>query len=318
MIVTNRFGMSECWMHAYRNLQYDQLGWRSVTTLIAPPRSKILQERHDADITVDITDLMWLIVGSGAHEILARTSVAGIINEQRFILNHKGREISMKPDWLERLSPEYVAKHHHAMIGKVCYRLDDFKFTTVWAAQKALSEGGRIEYEAQLNLYRFGLMKQCGFNVVELGIQAALRDWNYSDCHVKKLYNLPPAVSIPIPLWTPEKAEAYLDERIAIYDAAEKLPDADLPVCTEQERWATPSVWAVKKMGSKSALPGAKAFSTKEEAEAFRRKRKDASECEVQFRPGNSPRCNPRFCYAAPFCNVRHRFIPRSADDTEG
>jgi hypothetical protein len=59
------------------------------------------------------------------------------------------------------------------------------------------------------------------------------RDWTAS----KYEGTIRPVEPIEIPLIEPERVEAYMRERIALYTAAEMCDDAGLPECSRDETW---------------------------------------------------------------------------------
>lgn len=86
-----------------------------------------------------------------------------------------------------------------------------------------------------------------------------------------------------MPLWSREEALRYVQERVRLHRAAlcEDVP----PICTPDERWATPTTYAVMKQGRKSAL---KVCQSRKEAQEWMR---DNGGEWVQERSGEDKRC---------------------------
>ncbi|MDX2241108.1 MAG: PD-(D/E)XK nuclease family protein, partial [Leptolyngbyaceae cyanobacterium bins.302] len=111
--------------------------------------------------------------------------------------------------------------------------IQDYKFTSAWTVAAAKKEG-KIEWERQLNVYRFLLQQDKSLNfaaVRQLQIVAMLRD--YGPRHVSE--GLKPVEVLDVPLWEDEQVETYIKERVALHRAAmgKEIP----PQCTPEERW---------------------------------------------------------------------------------
>jgi hypothetical protein len=64
-----------------------------------------------------------------------------------------------------------------------------------------------------------------------------------------KSYPAAPITIIPIELWDDEKQDQYIAGRVKLHQDAEyeRLTGGSLPFCSDLERWARPSTWAVEK-----------------------------------------------------------------------
>ena len=176
--------------------------------------------------------------------------------------------------------------------------LIDWKFTSVWAVLLGL----KPEWEAQLNVYRH-LYLEAGFPVYYLEIWAVLRDWNRSSYRRDpKRYPPIPFQVVPVPIWSDDKLDKYLTERVTAHKTAEALPADELPPCTPEERWARPDTWAVMREGRKTAV---RVKDNQKDAEVMveaENKKPKTKKHRVEFRPGASVRCRD-YCEVAPFCN---------------
>lgn len=299
--ITNNKGMSKSLYDAIVSISsdYDKVGWMSVTTLIDAPRSKILEQRHADDIIEDASDLIWSFIGSLGHLIAERNASVGAMAEQRFIEEVAGKPISFKPDLLtkDESRPGY-------------WVLDDFKVTSVYVLKDAVNSGKvKKEWERQLNVYSY-LLSIVGIKVSKIQLQIIGRDWRQSE--LMREHNYPPSQFHvqPVRQWDNKEAEQYLIERIELFKACEKLADDELPECTQEQRWADPDRWAICKAGGKvgmqgykKALPKASKFLSRSEAAQFMAQRKDYADLEIEYRRGESRRCERGYCNAAPFCN---------------
>jgi len=64
-----------------------------------------------------------------------------------------------------------------------------------------------------------------------------LRDWAKRDAAKKADYPQVQIVTQPLELWSLDKAEAYVRERVLIHQKARAGKDEEMPKCTNEERW---------------------------------------------------------------------------------
>ncbi|MFR3452255.1 MAG: hypothetical protein ACLTSX_12615 [Collinsella sp.] len=99
-----------------------------------------------------------------------------------------------------------------------------------------------------------------------------------------------------------EKCGEWLAKRFEEIEAAEKLPDDQLPMCTESERWHRADKWAVMKEGRKSAI---RLFDSEDEAKA-RTGAVRAPTARASSTSSTAPREDPKcmdYCSACQFCD---------------
>lgn len=310
MKITNKFGISHAWVHAAQTMleQYDAVGWRSVTSLIGPPQISELRRRHDHEMEQDVSDMIWLVLGSAVHTILEMASdkEKNVVTEQRMIVPILGKQISFKADRIEQLPTTPTT-----------WEIVDYKITKVFSWKK----GPNFDYEAQNNLYRY-LYGKVGFVCTKGSLELLLKDWSLMELK-KEGREYPPreVMRVPLDAWPDKEVEAYLHRRIEAHSAAEQLADEDLPECTEDERWAKPTTFAIKKIKdgkmADKAVPGTAGIRTRSEAESWidsaKADGKDKG-CSyvIEERKGESLRCE-RYCPCRPFC----RQYPRIACDID-
>lgn len=276
MRVTNKLNLPDAFLQAVLNDTYSP-GSSDITTtqLISSPRMVQLKKRHDDKIVVDVADRIWLLFGSANHEILDRSETRAL-TEQRVYINVAGWKIGCQFDRL--------------LLAQGL--LQDYKVTSVWSVMN----GHKPEWEQQLNVMAHALRLNW-YDIAKLQIVAILRDYRRGEALQNKDYPPHQVHVIDIPLWTPEQAQAYIEERIRLHQEAAKLADDKLPDCSPEERWLRGEKWAVKKEGAKRAT---RTFPTEAEA---------ASDCAdrgagyvVEYRQGESLRC-AEFCECSGFCS---------------
>lgn len=272
MKITNYYGLPQALVDAVRNDPYDNGGaWRSVTQLISPPRLVVLRKRHDHEIEEDVSDRLWALYGQIVHDILARANTEDLV-EERLSCEVRGKLISGGFDVMQ------LSKG----------RLSDWKFSTVY---KAI--GNSEDWISQVNLLVL-LFRKKGIEVREAEIILLMRDHMKSKARRGGVYPPHGVQRIPVPLWSIDEAEHYLDLRVQLHLKAEER----LPQCSGRERWAKPTIYAVMRQGRKTAVRGGV---QKDKAEAEKIVALNTKHY-LEVRAGESTRCID-FCSAAPFCS---------------
>jgi len=302
MLYTNRFNLPPPVVKALSTDDYEKHGDYSVTELINPPRLSFLKRRHAHEITVDVMSHLWSMRGRAMHYIMSMAKVPGALVEQRFIMPFKGIQVSMQPDYI------YPYKDKE-------FELLDFKDTSVYA----IKDGVKEEWIKQDNIYRKGFGFQ-GHNITSMKNVVILKDWSYTDCHIKKTYKYPNAEVqiVDVPIWPEEQVDRFLTERITLFESCKMLPDNQLPECSIYERWGTLDTFAVVKLNKEgkegNAVRGGTKFKTRVEAEAFQEERWKKAEdnksksikrndTTIQYREGEPTKRCERYCEAKAFCS---------------
>ncbi len=293
MQYTNRYSLPEPLVSAIKKDPYTRAGNISVTDLIKAPQIRYLERKHQDEITVDVSDEIYLLLGSAVHEILSRAGDDNAIHEKRLSVKVHGWEVTGITD---RYEPESGT-------------LIDAKVTSVYS----FLLGEKPEWTAQLNCYA-ALWRTHGYKVKGLRILAILRDWTKRRALSESDYPAVPALMKDIPLWSQEKAVQYIKQRVSLHQRAEKW--AEYPDCTDEDRWARPATWAVKKKGNKRAK---KVFHDEEAADSWAKMMNDCSQYSfiVETRPGMSVRCEQGYCKVANWCPQFKKDSIESGQETE-
>ena len=263
----------------------------SATKLIKPARISLLEDRHDSEIEVDVADCLASLDGTAMHAILekAEENVAGskALLEHRMVIDIDGMTVGLKPD---RLVPT-VSKQE-------TWRLEDWKRcgTREWGVID--SRGPKMEWTQQGNIYRLGAYMTLKIDIVEIRFCMFFKDWHQVET-CKHGYPSKAIKEVQIPLWDLQSTRQYLGERVAVYRQAEKMSDADLPLCTPHEKWARPELFKVMKPGAKRAIASKTSFT---DAEKFRLSKKKPNDYQIKRFPGEDVRCQ-NWCRAKPFCS---------------
>jgi hypothetical protein len=286
MRFTNKTGLPEPIVNAITADNYSKGDSnRSVTTLIDSPRVRILRKENENTLVEDVCDRVWSVLGTAVHNIFEAATPSGHIAEERLYHEVDGWVISGAID-LQKLE------------GDTSFTLTDYKCTSVWAVIY-----GKIEWVEQLNAYAWLVRQARKTTVGKLQIVTVLRDWSTRDANNKgSSYPQAPLVIIPVPVWSDAEQDAYMEERIRIHSDAEfeRLTGGDLPLCTDKERWAKPSKYAVKKTANVRAL---RVFDTMDAAQKYFKEKDLDEKHSIEVRKGEYSRCIGNYCLVAGVCD---------------
>lgn len=288
MKLTNKYGLPEPVVKALTRNEYTKGDSnRSITQIIDSPRVRILRQENWENLEEDVSEKMWAVLGSAAHKMFEDTGDENHLTEERLFTDVEGWVISGAID-VQKIEPDGVT-------------IMDYKTTSVWSVIL-----GKKEWEYQLNCYAYLVRQSKGLKVKSLKVIAILRDWRAKDAETKDDYPRAPIVEIDIPMWTDKEQDAYVNERVELHQNAEfdRLIGSELPDCSDAERWAKPSIWAVKKTGNKRAI---KLYDKEAEARADLQPGQ-----EIEFRPGESTRCVNNWCRVNAFCSQYKKYLDDS------
>lgn len=278
MKITNKFGVPET-LVALASREYYSKGKAeySVTELMSPVRVRRLQERYKDDIERDVSEMLWSLMGSALHVVMERGQLDDHIQEERIFAQIDGITISGAIDVQQQTEGGVV--------------IIDYKFTSAWSVMNDKSD-----WTTQLNIYKWLVETQKNQKVVGLKICALIRDYNRRD--YREGYPQAPIVMVNIPMWSNSDAEIYIRQRIEAHEES-KFAAAlgqDINLCSDEERWASETTYAVRREGRKTAI---RVFKSLDEAQEIAEKEKGY----VETRPGEPRRCVGNFCGVAKWCS---------------
>ena len=284
MKITNVHGVPDQFIRVAKNNKYSRgEADISVTTLIDSPRINLLNKINAHEITKDVTDMTFSMMGTAVHKMLEET-------EEKPNEVYEERLFQDVYDWT--LSGAIDVQRYEAN-GSIS--IMDYKVCTAWAVMN-----DKPEWENQLNCYAW-LVAKCKQRPVEsLQIVAIIRDFNRRKSQRESDYPDANIQVIDIPIWDFDEQSKYVAERVLLHKNAQTDFINDLPLCSDEERWAKPAKWAVMKKGRKSAV---KLFDDPKRAELFISDQKSATALYVEERPSELTRCCGNYCGVAQFCS---------------
>ena len=249
-----------------------------VTSLLKGVRETILERRHDDEIERDVSDMVWLLFGTAVHNILE---------------HYQESEQELKEERIKVPIGKYTLSGRFDLYNDKTKVVTDYKTASVWK----LIYGDFEDWRRQILIYAY-MLRQIGFDAQSGQVVAFLKDHSKRDAKYKAGY---PPYSVEVVRFDFleedfAECEEWLTRKFAEIEAAEQLPDDELPICTPEERYNSGDKYAVMKKGRKSAL---RVLDSMEEAERW--KEQNGGDY-IDVRPGEDKKCE-EYCSVNQFCN---------------
>jgi hypothetical protein len=279
--ITNIYNLPQPFVDLVSGDTYSK-GESDITTtgLAQPPKIAELSRRHASEITMDASEKVWTMMGTANHYVLEQIALRNperYVTEKRFYVDIDGVKLGGQIDLFDRETET----------------LWDYKVSSVY---KAMSDD-KLEWTKQANVNKL-LCEHNGIHPKKLAVLLVCKDWKRKEAEFKADYPKCPVVEIPLPVWREEETLAYIKSRINLHNSAKLIEEEDaIPVCTEEERWARPTTWAVlKEKGAKRAVNGG-LYELESEAIAHAKRISGA----IEKRDGSNPRCE-NYCQVRQWC----------------
>lgn len=258
----------------------------SVTTILNPTRQVILSRRYNEQIVQDVSDMIWMLFGTALHKVLEES--------QEDVNQFKEEYLKQELKILDQSLTGYFLSGKADLLDVAKKKMIDYKTTSTFKIVK----GDYEDWYKQLLIYAW-LFTKIGFEVDKGEIVALLKDWSKTKAKVDKSY---PQLQVKIVPFKFKKKdfdyiETYIKERFLELKKYENVPDDELPLCTEEERWNTGTKYAVKKKTNKRAD---RVYDTLEQAQEHLSKI-DNKVYEIETRIGEDKRCL-EYCSCKDFC----------------
>lgn len=283
MKITNSLGLPEPFMDAVtREYTYTDKRY-SATSILGGVREAILKRRYHDEITDDVANMIWLIFGTAVHSVLE---------------NAQETETQLKENKLEMtMENGYTLSGIFDLYDDATGTVTDYKTASVW---KVVS-GDWEDYRKQCLIYVV-LLRSLGFDAWRGEIVALLKDHSKTKAKIDKSYPQYPVHKVSWLFTNDEIAdmERWLNERFREIERCESLPDHELPLCADSERWHKPDTWAVIKTGNKRAT---KVHGDEESAQihADNLTESTGKPHHVEYRRGEDMKCL-EYCSVREFC----------------
>jgi len=249
-----------------------------VTSLLKGIRETILERRHSDEIEQDVSDMLWLVLGSAVHGILE---------------NAQEKDCEIKEERLKVDINGYILSGQFDLYNGETETITDYKTASVWKIMFANYE----DWQRQLLIYGY-MLRKIGLNVKHGEIIAMLKDHNKRDSKYKEGYPKFPVERITFNFSDKdfEEIKDWLHKKFSDIEYCESLKDDELPICTMEERYNSGNKYAVMKKGRKTAL---RVLDSRESAEEWMGSNGGDL---IEERLGEDKKCVD-YCKAAAFCS---------------
>jgi hypothetical protein len=223
--------------------------------------------------------MVWLLFGTALHNVLEHHQESeSELKEERLHIPVNGYILSGKPD----------------LYDYATCKITDYKTASVW---KIIYESFD-DWRKQTLIYSY-MMRQYGFPVHQAEIVAFLKDHRKAEAKRKADYPKLPVHPVKFRFDESDFAdiEGWLHERMGLVKQLELLPDDELPICTQEERFNDGDKFAVMAKGRKTAL---RVLDSESEAQAWMAANKKGDS--IERRKGEDKKCAD-YCFCNQFCN---------------
>ncbi len=233
----------------------------STTAILRSIRSIVLSMQHDTlEKEVDIIDLAASKLGTAFHD--ACESAWKNPEALKIALTAIGKE-----DWQDRIKinspvlseediPIYIEQRHEKQLGEytitgkydvvVNGRLSDYKSTSVYSV---IFGSNDQKYVLQGSIYRW--LSPDIITDDHMDIEFIFTDWSKAKALQQKDYPQNRVMTKTYPLMSLEATEQWLITKLKEIHTYHNADQETLPECTDEELWATPTVFKYYKNPSK-------------------------------------------------------------------
>jgi hypothetical protein len=292
MEITNRLNLPEAIVKAVSTEQHNKSDKElSATTLLKGIKEIILTRRHWDKLTDDAADRIWAVWGEAVHALLQKEG------ENEFSeceLSSKAGEITITG----RID------NYNMEAGIVT----DYKTASIWK----IMVGDFEDWRMQGAIYSW-LLYNNGFRIEKCRFIALLKDHSKSKAKFDSNYPQSPVFIYEFPVTKAllEEAGKFVGQRIAEYLKYIDKADDDIPPCTDKERWATETKYAVMKTGRKTAVKVCISA-----IEANQRAAELGTGHYIETRPGISKKCSD-YCVCKDYCNFYNNIVKQQETSEE-
>ena len=237
MQITNNLNLPKQFVSAVKKDYIYKEKRYSVTSMLKGVRECLLSRRHNDEMVSDVSDMIWALFGTGVHKALEDSEAEDD--------EHKEMRIEIE------MPNGYTLSGVVDLFSESQKKVTDFKTGTVW---KVIFNDWQ-DYRTQTLIYAY-MLRKLGYEVNSSEIVLILKDFSKTKSKTEAKY---PKQNVYVKHFDFtendfEQIEDFLLKRFEDIEKYEQLDDKALPVCSEEERWASPTKYAVMKKGRKSAV----------------------------------------------------------------
>lgn len=285
MKLTNELGLPQPFVDAVTSSYRYKPKRYSVTEVLGGTCEAVLKRRHQDDITEDVSDMVWAIMGTAAHRVLQ---------------DARETDSQVKELWLSVPIGDYTLSGIFDLYDDSTHTVTDYKTCSVWKVQV----GDFEDWRKQTLMYCW-MLRQNGFDASRGEIVAIMRDHSIRDARTKDGYPRHPVMVLSWEFSDEDFASIAqeVSDWFSEVQFQERLSDDELEPCSSELRWHKPDRWAVMRAGQKRAV---KLFDTEAEAMEhvdwlMNQASNKGRMCRVEFREGEDTKCES-YCSVSEFC----------------
>lgn len=271
MRITNRRNLPEALVKAVERHEHKH-GNFSVTQLLKGSTEIALEMMFPEKLEMDVSDMVNMLLGTAVHKLLEEQPQEGVLNEFYMEVPIYGT---------------FTVSGTADVVDKIIEEISDYKTCASWKVIYSDYE----DWKEQGKGYCYLWWRVTGQLFRRFKIIAVIKDWSPTEAMRDSRYPQKPIVSIPFEF---SEAEIYgVAERwqIKIEEVLKKMVTDEFGCCSEKERWAKPSTYALMKNGRKSAI---KLYDNEDDAVKAKGEDKDLY---IEYRQGEDTKCE-KYCVA--------------------
>ncbi len=287
----------------------------SATGLMRPLRQIVLVQQNKQLLKkVDISDLVASRMGTAIHDACEeswtdknnvkkalRAMGASENAIDTIVINPVEVKAGQTPVYVEQRTEKQIVDM--IVSGKFDLILDgtlnDYKSTSVWTY---IYDSNSSKYTEQGSIYKWLNPGKIKSNYIN--INYIFTDWSASKARQDSNYPQQRVLTKSYPLWSNEETEQWITHRLNSYKALADASQETLPECTDEELWASETVYKYYK-NPKSLGRSTKNFTSLDEA--LIRKSTDGDVGTIITVPGEVKAC--RYCPVVEICDQAKRMI---------
>ena len=277
MKITNKYKLPRAFV-SFAESDYKYTPNRySVSTLMNGATETVLKYRHHHRIEKDVSELIWAIFGTATHKVL----------EEQEISKHEKAETKIEC----KVNGSTISGIYDLYNSKT-KKITDYKTTSVW---KVINKDFE-DYRLRGLIYAY-ILKQQGIDVDRAEFILLLKDHSKTKADVDRTYPNRPVYVYRYDITANDLIfiENFIINKLIQIKKQELLSDDELPGCSSEERWATPTKYALMEKGKKRAI---KLYDIEMDAKS---RLKENSKYYVEIRPGKDNKCE-NYCDVKDFC----------------
>lgn len=293
----------------------DRPNYISVTELIKSVRQIVLSRRvQKKDTTIEVVDQFKSRLGQALHSAIERAwkehykkSLLLLGHPQKMIDRIQINPLNPGPDVLPVYIEQRVEKEFDGIVVGGKYdliiegRLMDAKSTSVYAYMNNSSIG---KWKLQGSVYR--LLNQDKIFDDHLYVQYLFTDWSRASAGSVAGYPATPVLEQAVQLLSVSDTERYVRGKLQEIKQHQDTPEAQLPLCTEEDLWRDPPKYKFYGDPEKAKAGGRSTKNFDSLAEANMHVN-DKGKGVIVTVPGQPKACN--YCAAFNLCTQKDSFI---------